>query len=120
MSMTDKPASIYVEDGIRVDADDPTLCGCECLYRHLCTNGNGHRCFLRGTDIKLTRCDVPSYETWGYRNMYKRTPACIAAERAARELESLRDLENAKASGNFDEVWRERESLGAKEGKDDE
>lgn len=46
----------------------------------------------------------------------ERTDACIKAERMARNMQELRELEHAKATGDFDKVWekREREDNGKK------
>ena len=84
---------------IDVDADDEEKCSIHCPYQryaHVTMRG----CVLTGEMDKLQISD-------GRRGCF-RTPACLAAEKAARELESLRDIENAKASGNFDKVWKER------------
>ncbi|MBD3263404.1 hypothetical protein GF374_03425 [Candidatus Woesearchaeota archaeon] len=41
-------------------------------------------------------------------NLYFRCPACIDAEWEASNLLDLEELERAKATGNFDEVWKKR------------
>ena len=83
--MTDEPIDLYLPGGARVDADDPSLCG-DCM-----ASANFGYCLLPGYQCDRTRDRAKS--------KWKRTPACLEAERMAREMKETIETYRQVARG---------------------